>query len=107
MGRRRFVLVRGELVELTQHSREVSPPDAGALWGDRNYTGLRATDGTDISTRSKHREYMRARGLTTMDDYHDEWGAVAKRRAAELAGEDPTRKWDIADVIYGRKRRDP
>ena len=107
MGRRRFVLVRGELVELTEPSRELSPPDAGALWGDRSYAGLRATDGTDISTRSKHREYMRARGLTTMDDFKGEWDAAARTRVAELAGFDPTRKQDLADVIYGRRRRDP
>lgn len=40
---------------------------------DAHYDGLRATDGTDISTRKKHREYMKRHGLTTTDDYKQTW----------------------------------
>lgn len=106
MSRRRFVLVNGDLVELQPASALLSP-DAGALWGDRGYEGLRATDGTDISTRSKHRAYMKANDLTTIDDFKGEWDTAARKREAALAGFDPTRKHDIADVIYGRVKRDP
>jgi hypothetical protein len=49
------------------------------LAGDRSYAGLRAPDGSDISTRSKHREYMRRNGLTTADDFTETW----KRAEAE------------------------
>lgn len=66
------------------------------LAGDRGYAGLRASDGTDVSTRSKHRAYMKANGLTTADDYRDEWKRAAEARAAALAGDDPTRRDDLA-----------
>lgn len=52
----------------------------GLLWNDRNYNELRATDGADISSRSKHREYMRAHGLATADDYRETWRKEEQRR---------------------------
>jgi hypothetical protein len=55
---------------------------ANALAGDRHYDGMRAPDGTDISTRSKHRAYMKANNLTTMDDYSHTWKKAAQERAA-------------------------
>jgi len=58
MTRRRYIQDRttGELIEVTADHREPMRNDAGALWGDRHYDGLQATDGSDISTRSKHRD---------------------------------------------------
>ena len=57
---------------MKQESR-YDPIDSGILWGDRGYEGLRTTDGVAIDTRTKHREYMRANGLTTMDDFKGTW----------------------------------
>lgn len=57
-----------------------------ALAGDRHYEGMRATDGTDISSRTKHREYMRQRGLTTADDFKGEWKQASKERAEYFQG---------------------
>jgi hypothetical protein len=34
---------------------------------------MQATDGTDISSRAKHREYMRRNNLTTAGDFTDHW----------------------------------
>jgi putative FmdB family regulatory protein len=51
-----------------------------ALAGDRHYDGLRASDGTDISSRSKHREYMKRNGLTTADDFKGAWAKAEKER---------------------------
>lgn len=51
-----------------------------ALAGDRHYDGLRAQDGTDISSRSKHREYMKKHGLTTVDDFKGTWAAAERKR---------------------------
>ena len=65
----------------------------GSLWGDRHYDGLRATDGADISTRKKHRDYMRKMGLTTADDYKSDW-AKAQRRASTTCS--------TADLSAGR-----
>jgi hypothetical protein len=54
---------------------------------ERHYEGLRAADGTDISTRAKHREYMRRHGLTTVDDFTETWAsAQAKRDAYRTTG---------------------
>lgn len=64
-----------------------------------SYKDLRATDGTDISSRAKHRAYMKARNLTTVDDFKDTWAKQAKERDARLAGDDPSRSRDVARVI--------
>jgi len=75
--------------------------DAGALWGDRSYDGLKATDGSDIGTRTKHREYMRRHGLTTADDFKDVWAKAQKDRdlyRQGLAGGAVTRN-DIAEAM--------
>ena len=69
------------------------------LAGDRLYDGLRASDGTDISSRSKHRDYMKRNGLTTADDYRGEWAKAAQERAALRAGIDPSRRPDIERAI--------
>jgi hypothetical protein len=52
----------------------------GMLWGDRHYEGLQATDGTDIGSRTKQREYMRRHGLTTADDFKQTWAQAEKAR---------------------------
>ena len=87
--RRRYVQRRQEdgsykLVEIDVNHfvprRNLS--DTDALVGDRHYDGIQATDGTDISTRARHREYMRRNNLTTIDDYTEHWGT--HRRTEEL-----------------------
>jgi hypothetical protein len=76
-----------------------------ALAGDRHYDGLTATDGTDISTRAKHRAYMKAKGLTTVDDFSGTWKKQAQEREARMAGADSTRKADIAAAIQQHRQR--
>jgi len=82
MTRRRYIQDRhtGELIEVTSDYQAPMRNDAGALWGDRHYLGARASDGTDISTRSKHREYMRANNVTTVDDFKDTWAKAREQR---------------------------
>lgn len=70
-----------------------------AMAGDRHYDGLRATDGTDISSRSKHRAYMKANDLTTADDFTQTWRDAAKAREASFAGEDKSRAHDVQAAI--------
>jgi hypothetical protein len=72
-----------------------------ALAGDRHYEGLRATDGTDISTRTKHREYMRQHNLTTIDDYKESWAKAQKQRDEyrQGKGHGAITRNDIAQVI--------
>lgn len=73
--------------------------EVGADWTDTErrapvateeivYGGLgRATDGTPIDTRAKHRAYMKANGLTVADDFKGEWAQAgeARRRAYQEA----------------------
>jgi hypothetical protein len=70
-----------------------------AMAGDRHYDGLRATDGTDISSRSKHREYMRANNLTTADDFTQTWKDAAKERERVYAGDDKSRAHDVRAAL--------
>lgn len=62
---------------------EVLPEERGPrleLNLDTHYDGIRATDGTDISTRAKHRAYMRANNLAMADDFKETWKAATKER---------------------------
>jgi hypothetical protein len=68
------------------------------LISDAIYDGLKAPDGTDISTRAKHRAYMRENNLTTIDDYTETRKRAARERERTLAGEDPHRVDDIVDA---------
>jgi hypothetical protein len=80
---------------------EVVPAMAisNALASERHYDGLRAPDGTDISSRAKHRAYMKANNLTTADDFTQTWKREAEAREARMAGHDPTRAADVARAI--------
>jgi hypothetical protein len=68
------------------------------LAGDRHYDGLRAPDGSDISTRTKHRQYMREKGVTMASDYTNTWKEDAKKREKLLKEGDSTIKRDIIDA---------
>jgi hypothetical protein len=45
------------------------------------YGHIQATDGTDLSTRRRHREYMAAKGITLAEDYRDAWTKASQERA--------------------------
>lgn len=74
---------------------------ANALAGDRHYDGLRAPDGTDISSRSKHAAYMKAKGLTTVDDFGGQWKQTAKEREEIRKGtfQDKELKQEITEKV--------
>jgi hypothetical protein len=59
---------------------------AHALAGDRHYDGLQAPDGTDISSRTKHREYMKRTGVTMSSDFSQTWDKATKERLERRAG---------------------
>jgi hypothetical protein len=99
----------GEMVEVTA---DYAPPGKkgslnhlGGLWGDRHYDGLRATDGTDISTRKKHREYMKRNGLATADDFKGQWERDKKTREHYMQNGGTIRRSDIAAAIERLQRR--
>lgn len=102
MAKRRYIqdLATGELIEVSQDHQAPLRNDAGALWGDRHYDGARATDGTDISTRTKHREYMAAHGLTTVDDYKDSWAKAQAARESYYRNGGSIRRADVARAMH-------
>jgi hypothetical protein len=53
----------------------------------RFYENTAATDGTDIGSRRKHREYMKKHGLAMADDFKKEWSNAERERRAIQTGE--------------------
>lgn len=80
--------------------RVIERAPALMLGNDRLYQGLRAPDGTDISSRAKHRQYMKDHDLTTVDDFKGTWERAAREREQLLQGTDPARGDDIAAAIH-------
>lgn len=107
MSRRRWIQDRktGELIEVTADHQSELRTDSGALWGDRSYDGMKATDGTDISSRTKHREYMKANGLTTVDDYKDTWSQNQAKRERLFTEGGTFSKRDIERAISQLQNR--
>lgn len=67
-----------------------TPADANGnyhIMGDQYYDGMQGPGGVDISTRAKHREYMKRTGLVTFDDYQDTFAKEQARRDAYHSGE--------------------
>jgi len=79
------------------------------VYTDLYMDGLRATDGTDISSRSKRRAYMKANGLADADDYKETWAKAEKQREAFYRGDFDTkaRREDVARAYHelSSKRR--
>lgn len=101
MSRKRWVQVDGELLEVEDDYLQVR--DVPVV-GDLHYLNLPPPmPGENISTRTKHREYMKRHGLTTIDDFPQSyWDKKAQERAENR---DPSRKWDIARAIEQTTRR--
>lgn len=92
MARRSWVQIGGELIEVTP-GMEIPQRDSakhnGLLWNDREYQDM---GDPRFNSRSSHREYMRAHGLTTTDDFKETWRTAEKRRVESRQGVDPTRR---------------
>lgn len=95
-GRRyRWDAEKKEMVEIT--GEEPTPMGFGLRTSEGElYDGARTTDGVDISTRKKRREYFKATGTTDVSDYKEQWAKQAEERRAHFAGE--------RDVSNGRRR---
>jgi hypothetical protein len=107
MTRRRFIQSLTPPFDFTEIIEEPEPRRYdGLLYGDRGYDGMQASDGADISTRSKHREYMKQNGLTTMDDFKETWAKSAEKRADYYTGKRGTvTRHDIAQAIHDLDKR--
>lgn len=60
--------------------------------------GLAAQDGSDISSKRKRREYMRAHGVTDASDYSDEFRN--KEKAAQKRSDAKARREAVARAYY-------
>jgi hypothetical protein len=73
---------------------------------DRFYEGATVHDGErvrDIGSRRRHRELMKEKGWTTMDDFKGSWAKAeeARRdRREKLRMPDPRRREAIAKAMY-------
>lgn len=106
MARRRWIYTPTEVIEVTG---DYEPPTQDLaknhVFGDRHYDGLRSPiDGANISTRARHREYMKANGLATADDFKGVWANAAKEREKIVQGVDPTRVRDVVDAVQKVQR---
>ena len=98
---------KGALVE---RGADWVDPGRGSMWGKltsegEQFDGLRTTDGVDISSRRKRREYMAATGTTDPSDFRGAAGSVHGATYAERAAE--ARRKHFAgevDVSGGRRR---
>jgi len=91
------------MVEVTQDyvlPERDNARNRGALWNDRNYDGVRATDGSDISSRKKHREYMKRNNLTTVDDFKETWANAQKTREDYFSRGGTFRRQDVERAMF-------
>lgn len=105
MTRRRYIQdpTTLEMIEVTPDyvaPQRESARNRGALWNDRHYDGVKATDGTDISTRKKHREYMRTNNLTTVDDFKQTWAGAQKERERYYTQGGSIRRSDVERAMH-------
>ena len=88
------------MIEVTTESPQRPDVRLAGLWGDRHYDGLRTTDGVDISSRKKHREYMKLTGLTTADDYSSSWAKAKEQRENYYKRGGTITRNDILRIIH-------
>lgn len=114
MSRRRFVYRevepgKVESFEVTDDWRPTNA-DTGHKSEEEVFGKLQHSDGTDLSTRKRHREFMKSRGLTLSDDYKDHWAKAEQRRADLFSGKgsDKGVRQSLEKAVYqlteGKKR---
>lgn len=104
-GRFIFDAEAGEMVQVgedwTDTERRAQTPTEELTYG-----GVQATDGTDISSRKKHREWKKAKNLADADDFKGTWEKAAKERASYYEGRHDSRdiRETVGRAMYERKR---
>ena len=90
---------------------EWTQPDTGPSHKSEEevYGKVTATDGTDLSTRKRHAEYMKRNNLTIDADFKESWARAAKERDAVLSGTHEGERKEIRETVgralYQQKRR--
>lgn len=100
MSRRRWVYTEGgkPLPEPIEVGQDYCPAvsSTGDL-GKFEYDNLRATDGTDISSRTKRRHYMQAHGLADPRDFRETGAKAQAQREAFYTARTDTR--ELTDTV--------
>jgi hypothetical protein len=106
-GRRRWIYIDGVAYEegVDQIPERNSLSNHNRVVGDSHYDGLRATDGTPIDTRTKHREYMKRHNVTTMDDFNSTWQKALKQKADYVTKGGTVKREHIERAIHELQRR--
>lgn len=110
MTRRRWLYTMGgrPLETPVEVGEEYAPVDVRQpVYTDRYMEGTRATDGTDISSRSKRNEWMKRNDFVDVSDCTGMWAKAAKERQAMAEGRHDTiaRRDDIGRAIHELSRR--
>lgn len=110
MSRRRYIYTQGgrPLPEPIEVDSEWSDAPRAVLRVDLSYMdGVAATDGTDISSKRRRREYMKVNNLADADDFKGQWAKQAKDRENAASGnfDRAARKEALARAVYQRGRR--
>lgn len=96
MAKRRFLQINHELVEVTaDFVPEVRRHDE-LLWNDRSYSEI---GDPRFTSRTSHREYMKANNLALVDDFHGTWRKAEADRINWRKGIDPSRRTAIEKSI--------
>jgi hypothetical protein len=77
--------------------------EAPMLAADETLSDLRASDGTDISSRTKRTKYMKQNNLAYADDFKETWAQAQSQRAKHFTdGSDDrrARREEISRVVY-------
>lgn len=109
MSHRRFAYTLGgmPLPEPVEVSEDYHGGDGRVpVFTDSFMEGDRATDGTDIGSRTKRRDYMRANGLADASDYTQTHQRAAQRRAEYFQGKHTNAQMGeaIARALHGSRR---
>lgn len=88
---------RKELVRAEDYVAAEPDPTRVPVVSDRYMEGARATDGTDIGSRPKRREYMNREGLADASDYARSLSPEAKERKRSEADRQQLR--EITDTV--------
>jgi hypothetical protein len=79
MSRRRFWF-NPKTKAVEELSVDFEPTPRLEIISDSYLDGARSTEGIDISSRKKHREYMHVNGYALASDYKDTWARARKKR---------------------------
>ena len=109
--RKRWLYTQGgeplpEPIEVSDDWRNTLPR-AQTATEELIYGGVRATDGTDISSRTKRREWMKQNNLADADDFKGVWERAEKERAHYYQGTHDRRELreTVGRAMYAQRRR--